>query len=368
MKFLKESSESLQCEVELHSHQINYSVSFKIPVGSACCVIANSHRLHTNAFSGNCLCNNELLVGKWIGFSQATHLIPFMLILMEKFPVSFVGADPVQGCGKLGGWVCLKCKVSLSASVLVNFVPSGLHNLLGDSFEHTETSLWLEVTLRIEHWEYDLSIPNGGVYLWMWWNGPGYSQQSRTTWFLTLWHAFYVCQASAASFMVHEKLSEPLRRYSIFYGFSTVLHAYIACFYVLCYSCSRCALTIYRTGLWQCHTHSRHLLRIQVESFSAFSSSTTMRWFSFFFSAHLCFVDTLPHLKKHTISFNQFNQFVVNESGKKLPDHKRPSDMSWAFQSRLLLFNERSLSSCHLTRYAFLQSFTDVFRARMWFC
>lgn len=125
LKFLKESSESLQCEMERCSHQINYSVSFKIPAGNACYAIANSHRPYTNAFSGNCLCNNKLLVGKWIGFSQAMHLIPFTLILMENFPVSLVGADPVQGCGKLCGWICLNCKVFLSASVLLNFVPPG---------------------------------------------------------------------------------------------------------------------------------------------------------------------------------------------------------------------------------------------------
>ncbi|KAK2542740.1 hypothetical protein Q9233_000216 [Columba guinea] len=33
------------------------------------------------------------------------------------------------------------------------------------------------------------------------------------------------------------------------------------------------------------------------------------------------FVDTFPHVKKHIISFNQFNQFVVNKAVKKLPDH-----------------------------------------------
>lgn len=92
--------ESLQREMELYSHQINYSI-FQNPVGKACYVIANSHRPYTTAFSGNCLCNNKLLVGKWIGFSQAMHLILFTLILMEEFPVSLVGADPVQGCGKL---------------------------------------------------------------------------------------------------------------------------------------------------------------------------------------------------------------------------------------------------------------------------
>lgn len=111
--FLKENLESLQREVELYSHQINYSVFFKIPVGKACYVMANSHRPYTNAFSGNCLCNNKLLVGKWRGFSQAMHSILFTLILMEKFPVSLVGADLVQGCGKLDVWICLNCKVSL---------------------------------------------------------------------------------------------------------------------------------------------------------------------------------------------------------------------------------------------------------------
>lgn len=111
--FLKENLESLQREMDLYSHQINYSVSFKIPVGKACYVIANSHRPYRNEFSGNCLCNNKLLVCKWIGFSQAMHLILFTPILMEKFPVSLVGTDPVQGCGKLDVWICLNCKVCL---------------------------------------------------------------------------------------------------------------------------------------------------------------------------------------------------------------------------------------------------------------
>lgn len=133
----KRRAQSLQCEVGLYSHQINYSVSFKIPIGNACYVIANSHRSDMNVFSGNCLCNNKLLVGKWIGFSQAMHLIPFTLIVMEKFPVSLVGAAPVQGCGKLRGWICLSCKVS----VLINFVPSGFRDLLWDLFEHIGTNL-----------------------------------------------------------------------------------------------------------------------------------------------------------------------------------------------------------------------------------
>lgn len=57
-------------------------------------MIANSHRPYTTAFSGNCLCNNKLLVGKWIGFNQAMHLILFTLILMEKIPSEFSEGRP----------------------------------------------------------------------------------------------------------------------------------------------------------------------------------------------------------------------------------------------------------------------------------
>lgn len=35
-------------------------------------------------------------------------------VLMEKFPVSLVGADPVQCCGKLGDWICWDCKIFVS--------------------------------------------------------------------------------------------------------------------------------------------------------------------------------------------------------------------------------------------------------------
>lgn len=52
----------------------------------------------------------------------------------------------------------------------------------------------------------------------------------------------------------------------------------------------------------------------------------------------LGFVDTFPHLEKHIISFNQFNQFVINESDKKLPDRKRPSYASWAFRASCSFF------------------------------
>lgn len=71
-----------------------------------------------------------------------------------------------------------------------------------------------------------------------------------------------------------------------------------------------------------------------------------------FFSQYLRFVDTFPHVRKHIISFNQFNRFVVNEAVKKLPDHKRPS-LCLGFKCKLLLFlfNERCLSSYRLVRY-----------------
>lgn len=117
-----------------------------LPPNKLQCLFQNPHRhcvLCDNKFSQTLykcifwelLCNNKLLVGKWVGFSQAMHLILFTLILMEKFPVSLVGADSVQG------WICLNCKVVLSAAVLLNFVPSGSHDLLWESFEHIETNL-----------------------------------------------------------------------------------------------------------------------------------------------------------------------------------------------------------------------------------
>lgn len=40
--------------------------------------------------------------------------------------------------------------------------------------------------------------------------------------------------------------------------------------------------------LWQCHTHSSHLLRIQAESFSAFNILTTRRWWVFSSPLMLC--------------------------------------------------------------------------------
>lgn len=57
-----------------------------------------------------------------------------------------------------------------------------------------------------------------------------------------------------------------------------------------------------------------------------------------FFFSPLTLCQYLSHVKKHIISFNQFNQFVVNESDKNLPDHKRPSYMSWDFSASCSFF------------------------------
>lgn len=76
--------------------------------------------------------------------------------------------------------------------------------------------------------------------------------------------------------------------------------------------------------------------------FPAFSSSATRRWV---FSSPLCFVDTLPYVKKHIISFKQFSQFVINKPEKKLPDYKWPSYLSWDFSADPFCFNEHCLSS-----------------------
>lgn len=64
-----------------------------------------------------------------------------------------------------------------------------------------------------------------------------------------------------------------------------------------------------------------------------------------FFPPLLCFVNTLPYIKQHTISFNQFSQFVINEPDKKLPYQKRPGYLSWDFSAVPFCFNEHFLLS-----------------------
>lgn len=68
-----------------------------------------------------------------------------------------------------------------------------------------------------------------------------------------------------------------------------------------------------------------------------------------FFAPHLSFVDTLPYIKKHIISFNQFSQFVVNEPDKKLLYHKWPGYLSWDFSAAPFCFNELCLFSLTLS-------------------
>lgn len=63
-------------------------------------MIANSHRPYENAFSGNCLCNNKLWVGKWIEFSHA--LDPVRTDFNGKIPSEFIGGRPSKRLWETG--------------------------------------------------------------------------------------------------------------------------------------------------------------------------------------------------------------------------------------------------------------------------
>lgn len=82
--------------------------------------------------------------------------------------------------------------------------------------------------------------------------------------------------------------------------------------------------------------------------------------FTFFLPPRM-FCATLPRVKTHIVSFNQFNQFDANESEEASRSYLTKLCIL-DFQSKLLLFlfKEHRLLSSHLLRYPFLQGFSGM--------